>query len=169
MGLVSLASWAVLVVSILRVLSGCLVQEPICYFSNPFLGTVRGGTRVCGFPDLVECPRCRLLPHVFDSAGSAGVVFSLTRVMVEFCFRLLEFLLLWLLFEFITYLTGLNSNPSRFLDPWVAARPSGVPGRGPGGRVITAEVMKNVQGNVVKSPERTKVGAWEKVEGESHH
>ncbi|MQM15103.1 hypothetical protein Taro_048039 [Colocasia esculenta] len=29
---------------------------------------------------------------VFDSAGSAGVVFGLTR----FCFRLLEFLLLWL-------------------------------------------------------------------------
>ncbi|MQL69435.1 hypothetical protein Taro_001719 [Colocasia esculenta] len=34
--------------------------------------------------------------------------------------------LLWL-FEFITYLTGLNSNPSGSSDPWVAARPSGVP------------------------------------------
>ncbi|MQL84397.1 hypothetical protein Taro_016893 [Colocasia esculenta] len=29
------------------------------------------------------------------------------------------------LFEFIAYLTGLNANPSRSSDPWVAARPSG--------------------------------------------
>ncbi|MQL74887.1 hypothetical protein Taro_007259 [Colocasia esculenta] len=29
------------------------------------------------------------------------------------------------LFEFIAYLTGLNSNPSGSSDPWVAARPSG--------------------------------------------
>ncbi|MQL74564.1 hypothetical protein Taro_006916 [Colocasia esculenta] len=42
-----------------------------------------------------------------------------------------------LLFEFIAYLTGLNSNPSRSSDPWVVARPSGVPGGGPGGRVVT--------------------------------
>ncbi|MQL87601.1 hypothetical protein Taro_020151 [Colocasia esculenta] len=42
-----------------------------------------------------------------------------------FASALLEFLLLWLLFEFIAYLTGLNSNPSRSSDPWVAARPSG--------------------------------------------
>ncbi|MQL92628.1 hypothetical protein Taro_025256, partial [Colocasia esculenta] len=33
---------------------------------------------------------------VFDSTGFAGVVFGLTRVVLEFCFRLLEFLLLWL-------------------------------------------------------------------------
>ncbi|MQM19918.1 hypothetical protein Taro_052930 [Colocasia esculenta] len=56
-----------------------------------------------------------LLPHVFDSAGSAGVMFGLTRGVVE-------------LFEFIAYLTRLNSNPSRSSDPWVATRPSGVPG-----------------------------------------
>ncbi|MQL89751.1 hypothetical protein Taro_022341 [Colocasia esculenta] len=44
------------------------------------------------------------------------------------CFRVV---LTLLLFEFIAYLTGLNSNPSGSSDPWVAARPSGslVPGR----------------------------------------
>ncbi|MQL95428.1 hypothetical protein Taro_028097, partial [Colocasia esculenta] len=41
-----------------------------------------------------------------------------------------------LLFEFIAYLTGLNSNPSGSSDPWVAAQPSGLPGGGPGGRVV---------------------------------
>ncbi|MQM18474.1 hypothetical protein Taro_051466 [Colocasia esculenta] len=35
------------------------------------------------------------------------------------------------LFEFIAYLTGLNSNPSGSSDPWVAVRPSRVPGLGP--------------------------------------
>ncbi|MQL67810.1 hypothetical protein Taro_000140 [Colocasia esculenta] len=44
------------------------------------------------------------------------------------------------LFEFIAYLTGLNSNPFGSSDPWVAARPSGVPGGGPGGRVVTLTV-----------------------------
>ncbi|MQM14261.1 hypothetical protein Taro_047192, partial [Colocasia esculenta] len=89
-----------------------------------------------------------LLPYVFDSAGSTGVVFGLTRVVVEssIASTLLEFLLLWLvrdwlsllslvreahplyslqLFELIAYLTGLNSNPSGSLYPWVAARPPG--------------------------------------------
>ncbi|MQM06443.1 hypothetical protein Taro_039266 [Colocasia esculenta] len=33
--------------------------------------------------------------------------------------------LLVMLFEFIAYLTGLNSNPSGSSDPWVAVRPSG--------------------------------------------
>ncbi|MQL70479.1 hypothetical protein Taro_002796, partial [Colocasia esculenta] len=67
-----------------------------------------------------------------DSAGSAGVIFGLTWVVVEssFASALLEFLLLWLLFEFIAYLTGLNSNPSGSSDSWVAARRSGVPGGG---------------------------------------
>ncbi|MQL72514.1 hypothetical protein Taro_004856, partial [Colocasia esculenta] len=41
------------------------------------------------------------------------------------------------LFEFIAYLTELNSIPSGSSNPWVAARPSGVPGEGPGGRVDT--------------------------------
>ncbi|MQM06530.1 hypothetical protein Taro_039354 [Colocasia esculenta] len=41
------------------------------------------------------------------------------------------------LFEVIAYLTGLNSNPSGSSDPSVAARPSGVPGGGLGGRVVT--------------------------------
>ncbi|MQM04888.1 hypothetical protein Taro_037693 [Colocasia esculenta] len=40
------------------------------------------------------------------------------------------------LFEFIAYLTGLNSNPSGSSDPWVAARPSGSLAGGPGGRVV---------------------------------
>ncbi|MQL84600.1 hypothetical protein Taro_017108 [Colocasia esculenta] len=38
------------------------------------------------------------------------------------------------LFEFIAYLTGLNSNPSGSLDSWVAARPSGSLAGGPGAR-----------------------------------
>ncbi|MQM17401.1 hypothetical protein Taro_050371 [Colocasia esculenta] len=41
------------------------------------------------------------------------------------------------LFEFIAYLTGLNSKPSESSDTWVATRPSGVPGGDSGGRVIT--------------------------------
>ncbi|MQM23769.1 hypothetical protein Taro_056837 [Colocasia esculenta] len=41
------------------------------------------------------------------------------------------------LFEFIAYLTGLNSNPSGSSDPWVAGRPSGVPGGGLGGQVAS--------------------------------
>ncbi|MQL71586.1 hypothetical protein Taro_003926 [Colocasia esculenta] len=36
-----------LVVSAVRVLSGCLVQEPNCCFGNPFIGAVRGDTGVC--------------------------------------------------------------------------------------------------------------------------
>ncbi|MQM23242.1 hypothetical protein Taro_056305 [Colocasia esculenta] len=87
-----------------------------------------------------------LLPHVFDSAGSSGVVFGQTRVVVEaflsfrcfvvlcVCFRFVgvpaALASKGLLFEFITYLTGLNSNPSGSSYLWVAARPSGVPGGG---------------------------------------
>ncbi|MQL93366.1 hypothetical protein Taro_026005, partial [Colocasia esculenta] len=41
------------------------------------------------------------------------------------------------LFEFIAYLTGLNSNPSGSSDPWVATRPSGSLAGGLGGRVVT--------------------------------
>ncbi|MQL98126.1 hypothetical protein Taro_030829 [Colocasia esculenta] len=41
------------------------------------------------------------------------------------------------LFEFIAYLTRLNSNPSRSSDPWVAARPSESLAEGPGGQVVT--------------------------------
>ncbi|MQL92156.1 hypothetical protein Taro_024772 [Colocasia esculenta] len=55
----------------------------------------------------------------------------------SFASALLEFLLLWLLFEFIAYLTGLNSNPFGSSDPLVAVRPSGVPGGGPGGQVVS--------------------------------
>ncbi|MQL73401.1 hypothetical protein Taro_005761 [Colocasia esculenta] len=40
------------------------------------------------------------------------------------------------LFEFVAYLTGLNSNPSGSSNPWVAARPSGSLAVGPGGRVV---------------------------------
>ncbi|MQM01437.1 hypothetical protein Taro_034195 [Colocasia esculenta] len=52
------------------------------------------------------------------------------------------------LFEFIAYLAGLNSNPSGSSDPWVAARPSGAPGGGPGGRVVIVE-------------EEDELGSWE--------
>ncbi|MQL97519.1 hypothetical protein Taro_030212 [Colocasia esculenta] len=38
-----------------------VLEAPICCFSNLFLSAVRGGTGVCGFPDLVECPRCRVV------------------------------------------------------------------------------------------------------------
>ncbi|MQL88190.1 hypothetical protein Taro_020752 [Colocasia esculenta] len=99
---------------------------------------------------------------VFDSAGSAGVVFDLTLVVGRGvtlfpCFIVLysrsslpdgrggglfamrcqrcelrlyhelrvAFLQVLGLFEFIAFLTGLNSNPSRSSDLWVAARPSG--------------------------------------------
>ncbi|MQL86209.1 hypothetical protein Taro_018738, partial [Colocasia esculenta] len=40
-------------------------------------------------------------------------------------------------FEFIAYLTGLNSNPSGSSDLWVAVRPLGVLGGALGGQVIT--------------------------------
>ncbi|MQM01031.1 hypothetical protein Taro_033779 [Colocasia esculenta] len=73
-------------------------------------------------------PRC-CFHNVFDSAGSAGVVFGLTRVVVEaflyfcyflvlcsrcfllyyfvekFCFHLLEFLLLWLVRDWLSLLS----------------------------------------------------------------
>ncbi|MQL96701.1 hypothetical protein Taro_029385 [Colocasia esculenta] len=41
------------------------------------------GVSACGPSTLCRCvPRC-LLPYVFDSAGSAGVIFGLTRVVVK--------------------------------------------------------------------------------------
>ncbi|MQL95220.1 hypothetical protein Taro_027881 [Colocasia esculenta] len=90
-------------------------------------------------------PRCACRGVCFrimlDSAGSVGVVFGLTRVVVE-------------LFEFIAYLTGLNSNPSGSSDPWVAARPSGVPGGGPGARVVTAKLLPFGRLNGRKSASR---------------
>ncbi|MQM10512.1 hypothetical protein Taro_043405 [Colocasia esculenta] len=57
-----------------------------------------------------------LLPHVFDSAGSAGVVFGLTRVVIEaflyfrcfvssFASALLEFMLLWLVRDWLSLLS----------------------------------------------------------------
>ncbi|MQM23574.1 hypothetical protein Taro_056640 [Colocasia esculenta] len=95
-----------------------------CCFYRPFLGAVHGGTVGCSSLTswrvrgcVSRCCFC----IVFDSAGSAGVVFGPTLVVV-------------VLFELIAYLTGLNSNPSGSSDPWVAVRPSGVPGGGPGGR-----------------------------------
>ncbi|MQM11300.1 hypothetical protein Taro_044207 [Colocasia esculenta] len=56
--------------------------------------------------------------------------FPLYCFVEKFAFTLLEFQLLLLLFEFIAYLTRLNSNPFGSSDPWVAARASGVPGGG---------------------------------------
>ncbi|MQM15826.1 hypothetical protein Taro_048778 [Colocasia esculenta] len=57
-----------------------------CCFYNPFLGAVRGGTRVCSFLDLVACPRSRVravgcFRIVFDCIGSAGVVSGPTLVV----------------------------------------------------------------------------------------
>ncbi|MQL99006.1 hypothetical protein Taro_031724 [Colocasia esculenta] len=49
-GLVALAVTEFLTLfptSVLRVLSGCLVQAPNCYFCNPFLGAVHGGIGGC--------------------------------------------------------------------------------------------------------------------------
>ncbi|MQL74342.1 hypothetical protein Taro_006699 [Colocasia esculenta] len=164
-----LASWAVFS-GFRSVGSLCLVQTPGCYFGNPFLGTVCGGTRVyscltswsvrgagwfCLWAlDLVEVCAEGCFHIVFDSAGSAGVVLgwtlvvghgiSLFRCFVALYSRLtpllssVAFLQVLRLFEFIAYLTGLNSNPSGSSDPWVAARPSGSLVGGPGGQVITA-------------------------------
>ncbi|MQM18098.1 hypothetical protein Taro_051083 [Colocasia esculenta] len=62
------------------------------------------------------------------------VAFSLFRFFVALCSRVVLLSLVGvpaalagkgLLFEFIAYLTGLNSNPSGSSDPWVAVRPSG--------------------------------------------
>ncbi|MQM02551.1 hypothetical protein Taro_035319 [Colocasia esculenta] len=69
---------------------GCLVflgVTPGC----SFLTSWRSGMLVLRHETL-------LLPHVFDSTGSMGVVFGLTRVVVKnsFASALLEFLLLWL-------------------------------------------------------------------------
>ncbi|MQL72181.1 hypothetical protein Taro_004502, partial [Colocasia esculenta] len=177
-----------MVVSALRVLSGCLVQAPNCWLCNPFLGAILGGTGVCssltswrvqglgwfclGALNLVEVRAEGYFRMFFDSAGSAGVVSGPTLVVCHGvtlfrCFVVLysrdslsqEFVAGWLwwqfvapciassvscererlfrselrvaflqvlgLFEFISYLTGLNSNPSGSSDPWVAARPSG--------------------------------------------
>ncbi|MQM18205.1 hypothetical protein Taro_051193, partial [Colocasia esculenta] len=89
---------------------------------NPFLGVVCGGTGVCS----------SLTSWSVRGAGWF-CLWALDLVESSFASALLEFLLLWLLFEFIAYLTGLNSNPSGSSDPWVAAQPSGVLGEGPEG------------------------------------
>ncbi|MQL71811.1 hypothetical protein Taro_004122, partial [Colocasia esculenta] len=115
----------------------CLVQAPNCCFGNPFLGAIRGGTRVCSsltswrvrgagwfclwalnlvevrdvgacvvrlwshmvapvFSEFLCLSGCvpRVASACVDSAGSAGVVFGLTKS--SFASALLEFLLLWL-------------------------------------------------------------------------
>ncbi|MQL77938.1 hypothetical protein Taro_010352 [Colocasia esculenta] len=120
---------------------------PGCSFQTSWRSGMLGACVVRPWPHVVvpvfrehlclgRCvPRC-CFHFVFDSAGSAGVMFgptlySAVGVSHFTAFKssllplLLEFLLLWLLFEFIAYLTGLNSNPSGSSDPWVAARPSG--------------------------------------------
>ncbi|MQM21149.1 hypothetical protein Taro_054182 [Colocasia esculenta] len=58
---------------------------------------------------------------VFDSAGSAGVVSGPTLVVG----RGVTLFRCFVLFEFIAYLSGLNSNISGSSDLWVAAQPSG--------------------------------------------
>ncbi|MQL92358.1 hypothetical protein Taro_024989 [Colocasia esculenta] len=105
------------------------------------LGVSRSDTWLF-LPDLVEVQdvgACvvRLWSHVVASVFRELLCLGGCVPRSIFASALLEFLLLWLLFEFIAYLTGLNSNPSGSSDPWVAARPSGVPGRGLGGRVVT--------------------------------
>ncbi|MQM06240.1 hypothetical protein Taro_039061 [Colocasia esculenta] len=83
------------------VLSGCLVQTPNCYFGNPFLGAILGGTgRVCA----EGCFRI-----VFDSAGSARVVLGQTLVVGRGI-------------SLFRCFVALNSRSS---DPSVAARPLG--------------------------------------------
>ncbi|MQL98949.1 hypothetical protein Taro_031665, partial [Colocasia esculenta] len=82
------------------------------------LWSVRGAGWFCLWAlDLVEVLGGRaygetLLVLVFDSAGSAEVVFGLTGVVIEaftlfslFCFRLLEFLLLWLVRDWLSILS----------------------------------------------------------------
>ncbi|MQL94420.1 hypothetical protein Taro_027080 [Colocasia esculenta] len=178
---------------------GCsvsLVVTPGCFFPTSWRSRMLGACVVRlwshvvapVFHKLLCLGRCvlRLLPHVFDSAGSAGVIFGLTRVVVKaftlfryfvvLCSRVVLLLLIrvpaalagrdslsqefvagwswWRfvapcvassLFEFIAYLTGLNSNPSGSSNLWVAARPSRVPGGGPGGRVVTVMSCRRCQ------------------------
>ncbi|MQM21408.1 hypothetical protein Taro_054448 [Colocasia esculenta] len=106
---------------------GCRVLTPDCCFGNPFLGAVHGGTGRSGmlgacvvrpwshvvapvFRELLCLGGCvpRLLPHVFDSAGSARVVFGLTRVVVE----------AFLSFHCIVALCGRDSLSEEFVARW---------------------------------------------------
>ncbi|MQL75709.1 hypothetical protein Taro_008098, partial [Colocasia esculenta] len=55
---------------------------PNCYFGNPFLGVVRGGTGRCS--SLTSWSVQGVVASAcVDSAGSAGVIFGLTQVVVE--------------------------------------------------------------------------------------
>ncbi|MQM08806.1 hypothetical protein Taro_041666 [Colocasia esculenta] len=79
--------------------------------------------------------RCRTVVVAACSPCVASSV-SCERECSLYCELRVAFLQVLVLFEFIAYLSGLNSNPSGSSDPWVAARPSRVPGWGPGGRVV---------------------------------
>ncbi|MQL96692.1 hypothetical protein Taro_029372, partial [Colocasia esculenta] len=93
---------------------------PDCCFCNPFLGAVHGGTRGCSSLtswhvkglgwfclwalSLVEVCAEGCFRIVFDSAGYAGVVFGPTLVS-NFASGLLEFLLLWLVRDWLSLLS----------------------------------------------------------------
>ncbi|MQM06442.1 hypothetical protein Taro_039265 [Colocasia esculenta] len=83
------------------------------------------------FRELLCLGRCVLrccFCFVFDSAGSAGVVFGPTMVLGHGRDSLSqEFIAGWLWWRFVRRALAavLNSNPSGSSDPWVAARPSG--------------------------------------------
>ncbi|MQM10598.1 hypothetical protein Taro_043489 [Colocasia esculenta] len=90
--------------------------EPCSQGSPPYFLQV--GTRCRRSSLLDNCGGCW-----FHRELPAASVVSV-RALVS-CDLRVAFLQVLELFEFIAYLTGLNSNPSGFLNPWVATRPSG--------------------------------------------
>ncbi|MQM21575.1 hypothetical protein Taro_054618 [Colocasia esculenta] len=91
--------------------SRVVLLPPLLEFLLLWLGTIGAGVR------------CRTVVVVASSPCIASSV-SCER---EHLYRELRvaFLQVIGLFEFIAFLTGLNSNPSESSDPWVAARPLG--------------------------------------------
>ncbi|MQM23872.1 hypothetical protein Taro_056942 [Colocasia esculenta] len=135
MGLVGLASWAVF--SGFRS-AGSLGVRAEGYFrmfsdSGSFVGAVFGPTLVVGrgvtlFRCFVGLAVTRVRFRTVVVAVVAPCIASNVSCEHERLFRSelrAAFLQVLGLFEFIAYLTGLNSNPSGSSDPWVAARPSG--------------------------------------------
>ncbi|MQL68759.1 hypothetical protein Taro_001070, partial [Colocasia esculenta] len=118
---------------------GCLVGCPLVVGGVCCVGCVLG----------LAClaPLCVVLYSVSIFARAKQMLVCRVAPLVEHCDTYLWLLsaLCWLvvnsgevlpqffsvgsggseLFEFITYLTGLNANPSGSSDPWVAAQPSG--------------------------------------------
>ncbi|MQM16188.1 hypothetical protein Taro_049141, partial [Colocasia esculenta] len=114
---------------------GCsvsLVVTPGCSFLTSWRSGMLGACVVRLWSHVVTLVFCELhclvrcVPRVCFRIVLSGLTLVAGRgiALSSFASALLEFRLLWLLFEFIAYLTGLNSNPSGSSDLWVAAQPS---------------------------------------------